>query len=288
MTARDVTRFCAKNLLRRFLRNNLTRLKVTSEAKNNRKRLFLTLYLKGIFRALKNRRKILRPKIALKDVGPVTTQNLVVKFDGEICGGVLVENASDDLFSQQKKLESFLPNFVRAATLQKRGSENFLRFSLPKVSWNLAWNFGEIFRATFSRVWVCDGKFHQNFTSKTVRKNGKFHANFTLPGRGAETSPEVRHQFRRKLRQLHSENRWCLKNGLETFVGVLEGLKKRKSTLVGLVVGAFVGDLVGALAGPLVGPLVVPPVDPLVGRSSLSPALCVAHFKGICRAQKKP
>ena len=25
-----------------------------------------------------------------------TTQNLVVKFDGEICGGVLVENASDD------------------------------------------------------------------------------------------------------------------------------------------------------------------------------------------------
>ena len=57
---------------------------------------------------------------------------------------------------------------VRAATLQKCGSENFLRFSLPKVSWNLAWNFGEIFRATFSRVWVCNGKFHQNFTPKTV------------------------------------------------------------------------------------------------------------------------
>ena len=37
-------------------------------------------------------------------VGPATTQNLVVKFDGEICGGVLVENASDDS-SQQKKLE---------------------------------------------------------------------------------------------------------------------------------------------------------------------------------------
>ena len=29
-------------------------------------------------------------------VGPATTENLVVKFDGEICGGVLVENASDD------------------------------------------------------------------------------------------------------------------------------------------------------------------------------------------------
>ena len=46
-----------------------------------------------------------------KYVGPATTQNLVVKFDGEICGGVLVENASDD-FPQQKKLENLLPNFA--------------------------------------------------------------------------------------------------------------------------------------------------------------------------------
>ena len=44
-------------------------------------------------------------------VGPATSQNLVVKFDGEICGGVLVENA-DDGFPQQKKLESLLPNFA--------------------------------------------------------------------------------------------------------------------------------------------------------------------------------
>ena len=29
-------------------------------------------------------------------VGPATTQNLVVKFDGDISSGVLVENASDD------------------------------------------------------------------------------------------------------------------------------------------------------------------------------------------------
>ena len=58
----------------------------------------------------------------------------------------------------------------RAATLQKCGSEICLRFSLPKVSWNLAWNFGEIFRATFSRVWVSEGKLHQNFTSNTVWK----------------------------------------------------------------------------------------------------------------------
>ena len=40
----------------------------------------------------------------------------------------------------------------------------------------------EIFRATFSRVWVCDGKFHV----KNGAKNGQFHANFTLLGRSAE------------------------------------------------------------------------------------------------------
>ena len=45
------------------------------------------------------------------EVGPATTQNLVVKFDGEICGGVLVDNASDD-FPQQKKLKDLLPNFA--------------------------------------------------------------------------------------------------------------------------------------------------------------------------------
>ena len=50
----------------------------------------------------------------------------------------------------------------------------FLRFSLPKVSWNLAWNFGELFRATFSRVWVCEGKFHQNVMSKTVWETENF------------------------------------------------------------------------------------------------------------------
>ena len=44
-------------------------------------------------------------------VGPATIQNLVVKFDGEICGGVSVENDSDD-FLQQKKLENLLPNFA--------------------------------------------------------------------------------------------------------------------------------------------------------------------------------
>ena len=45
------------------------------------------------------------------NLGPATTRNLVGRFDGEICGGVLVENASDD-FPQQKKLENPLPNFA--------------------------------------------------------------------------------------------------------------------------------------------------------------------------------
>ena len=44
-------------------------------------------------------------------LGPATTQNLVVKFDGEICGGVLVDNAYSD-FPQQKKLENLLLNFA--------------------------------------------------------------------------------------------------------------------------------------------------------------------------------
>ena len=65
-------------------------------------------------------------------VGPAATQSLVVKFDGEICGGVLVDHASDDFPSQR--------------------------------------------------------------SSKIA----------------CQTSPEVRHQFRRRLRQLHSGNRWCL------------------------------------------------------------------------------
>ena len=44
-------------------------------------------------------------------VGPATTQSLVVKFDGEICCGVLVDSASDN-FPRQKKLENLLPNFA--------------------------------------------------------------------------------------------------------------------------------------------------------------------------------
>ena len=67
-----------------------------------------------------------------QSVGTAATQNCVVKFDGEICGRVLVENASDDFPSKRSSTISF------------------------------------------------------------------------------QTSPEVCHQFCRKLRQLHSGNHWCL------------------------------------------------------------------------------
>ena len=73
---------------------------------------------------------------------------LVVKFDGEICGGVLVEKISDDFPSKRSSKISF------------------------------------------------------------------------------QTSPEVRHQFRRKLRQLHSGNRWCLgkQSALTTHTPLIKGV----------------------------------------------------------------
>ena len=57
------------------------------------------------------RKNCKQPGLKQPCLGPATTQNLVVKFDGEICGGVLVENASDDV-PQQKKLKNLLPNFA--------------------------------------------------------------------------------------------------------------------------------------------------------------------------------
>ena len=65
-------------------------------------------------------------------VGPVTTQNLVVKFDGEICGG--------------------------------------------NAWWKML------------------------LTISSSKRSSKI---------SFQTSPEVHHQFRRRLRQLHSGNRWC-------------------------------------------------------------------------------
>ena len=65
---------------------------------------------------------------------------------------------------------AFCANYVRAATLQKCGSEIFSVFLCQRCREI----FGEIFRVTFSR------------TSKNGVKNGKFHTNFTLLWRSAE------------------------------------------------------------------------------------------------------
>ena len=73
---------------------------------------------KKVFRVFQTRtifwgkeRKRTQQKQTRNSLGPGTTQNLVVKFDGDISGGVLVENASDD-FPEQKKLENLLPNLA--------------------------------------------------------------------------------------------------------------------------------------------------------------------------------
>ena len=56
--------------------------------------------------------------LELFDVGPATTQNLVVKFDGEISSGVLLENACDDFASKRsskissKLRRNFATNFA--------------------------------------------------------------------------------------------------------------------------------------------------------------------------------
>ena len=60
-------------------------------------------------------------------IGPATTQNLAVKFDGEICGGVLVENASDDFPSKRSSKISFQTSPEVSPT---NFAENFANFTL--------------------------------------------------------------------------------------------------------------------------------------------------------------
>ena len=58
---------------------------------------------------------------------PATTQNLAVKFDGEICGGVLVENGSDHDPPTKEARKS--PSKLRRKFATKFG-ENFANFTL--------------------------------------------------------------------------------------------------------------------------------------------------------------
>ena len=99
-----------------------------------------------------------------------------------------------------------------------------------------------------------------------------------------QTSPEVRHQFRRKLRQLHSGNHSLF--GIfscRDSLGWSTNRTGENRTGDPLTVHSWAlpwtpsWDLSGALVGGRVGPL----VDPLVGQISLSPALRVADYDSL-------
>ena len=84
------------------------------------------------------------------------------------------------LFLFQTQGKEFFFSEIRAATLQKCGSEIFLRFSLPKVSWNLGVKFGWNFPCYVFQGLGVRRKISPKFHVKIGVKNGKFHANFTL------------------------------------------------------------------------------------------------------------
>ena len=69
-----------------------------------------------------------QPPSSVQYVGPATTQNLVVNFDGEICGGVLVENASDD-FAYPAEEARKSPSKLRRK-FATDFAENFANFAL--------------------------------------------------------------------------------------------------------------------------------------------------------------
>ena len=68
-------------------------------------------------------------------VGPATTQNLVVKFDGEIYGGVLVEYASDDFPSKRSSKISC----QTSPEVRHQFAENFANFTLEIAGAYLWW-----------------------------------------------------------------------------------------------------------------------------------------------------
>ena len=86
-------------------------------------------------------------------IGPATIQNLVVKCDGEICGGVLVENASDD-FPQQKKLENLL---------NKRNSQEKLHHPVLSLKGKL---HNQIFTPKYSQGINRRNEFQLGYTRK--------------------------------------------------------------------------------------------------------------------------
>ena len=122
-------------------------------------------------------------------LGSAISQNLVVKFDGEIRGGVLVENASDN-FPQQKKLENLLPNFA--------GSSPPIS---PKTSPTSLWkSLGpKIWREILVKFVAC-----HVFQGLSVRSGKIFVANFTGRGCGGVNSFDST--------PIHSQQYSCIKS----------------------------------------------------------------------------
>ena len=86
----------------------------------------LRFKVRDFFRKLRSaERAVLKhvPRMTCQFLGPATTQNLVVKFDGEICGGVLVKNVSDD-FSPAKEA------WKSPSKLCRKFATNFANFTL--------------------------------------------------------------------------------------------------------------------------------------------------------------
>ena len=111
-------------------------------------------------------------------LGPAPPQNLVVKFDGDICGGVLVENASDNFppakearKSPSKLRRKFATNFA----------ENFANFTLEIAGAYISdWERNLASRCEGVRLLRASGKF-PDFPGSSPNFSGSFSA----------TSPEV-------------------------------------------------------------------------------------------------
>ena len=104
--------------------------------------------------------------------------------DGEICGGVMVESASDD-FPQQKKLENLLPNFTGSSPpISPKTSPTSLwkwlvlitpRYKLMRSSWHV---YAKYFPDNYLIRFWCNS-YEINFAFLGPKKRGKIPPNYT-------------------------------------------------------------------------------------------------------------
>ena len=98
---------------------------------------------------------------SITNLGPATTQNFVVKFDGEICGGVWWKTLLT-IFPQQKKLENLLPNFAGSSPpISPKTSPTSLWKSLVLTN-------SMIFKVCL-RCWKSDGICFRSLLSDSLR-----------------------------------------------------------------------------------------------------------------------